>query len=103
MKETFQKIFKIRKGNKKPYDYYPLCLYRTFFGFPLVNRTDYKLQRGEPRFVVVTSKKTESKLILLRCNEWLHTHMFENEDESLDYRAVKHVTKYLSPGDRTNE
>lgn len=98
MKQTFHRIFKIREGREKELDFHPLFLYRTYWGFPLVNKTDRRLRGKDRQFQVVTGRRSESKLLVQKCNEWLQTHMFENEEESLDYRAVKHVVEYLSSG-----
>jgi len=103
MKQTFHRIFKIREGRKKESDFHALFLYRTYWGFPLVNKTDRRFRGKDGQFGVITSRRSESKLIVQKCNEWLQTHMFENEEESLDYRAVKHVVKYLSPGGDNDE
>lgn len=81
-------------------DYHPLYLYRTFWGLPMINHTAYKMPRGRSRFTVLNMKSEESKLILQKCEEWLQVHMFEDEIESLDYRAVKHVTQYVWVDDR---
>lgn len=95
--EPYKRIFKIRNGNGNPLDYFPVFLYRTSWGYPLVNSTPKKMRYGEKgRYIIVNTTMPNAEVVLKACQDWLRLHLFESEDESLDYAAVKCAVNILT-------
>lgn len=95
MKELYHKIFKVRNGHGKPYDYHPLCLYRTSWGYPLINLTARRVEPERNRYILVNKNMNERDLVRKACEDWLRLHMFEDENMSVDYQAVLLAVKNL--------
>jgi hypothetical protein len=92
-KSTFHFILELAPSRKSEFEYYALNLYRTCFGYPVINNQKRFVRRADRRFALVncfTSEKIKS-LIVEKGKRWLLNH--SSHKDPLTYNAVTQAVK----------
>lgn len=87
-------------------EFYPLNLYRTCFGYPLVNSQCKHVTRADLRFKVVNRflPKAVRAVIVRKCEDWLlRNKEIDSPCKHVDYRAVSLALSLSSSRDVQNE